>query len=99
MRNGGRIIRNPEATIGMKQNMELLNYFLATSSKEFEDLVIDFYNRMTPDVVYKVILDIEKDEDIIIFDKNYNMELYKRNYQLIGELLIDRGLINKEKGR
>ena len=79
--------------------MELLNYFLATSSKEFEDLVIDFYNRMTPDVVYKVILDIEKDEDIIIFDKNYNMELYKRNYQLIGELLIDRGLINKEKGR
>ncbi len=99
LRNDGRIIRNPEATIGMKQNMELLNYFLATSSKEFEDLVIDFYNRMTPDVVYKVILDIEKDEDIIIFDKNYNMELYKRNYQLIGELLIDRGLINKEKGR
>lgn len=26
-------------------------------------------------------------------------DLYRRNYQLIGELLIDRGLIDKEKGR
>ena len=50
LRNGTRIIRNPKATIGMKQNMELLEYFLTTSSNYFCKLVVDFYNKLAFDI-------------------------------------------------
>ena len=94
--NGTRIINDPSATIGMKQNMELLEYFLITSSKLFCDLVIDFYNKLTPDVVYNVILEVEKFTGITNYDKDYNMKLYKKNYELIGDLLKDMNFIKKE---
>lgn len=94
--NGTRIINDPSATIGMKQNMEFLEYFLITSSKLFCDLVIDFYNKLTPDVVYNVILEIEKFTGITNYDKDYNMKLYKKNYELIGDLLKDMNFIKKE---
>lgn len=96
LRNGTRIINDPSATIGMKQNMELLEYFLITSSKLFCDLVIDFYNKFTPDIVYNVILEVEKFTGISNYDKNYNMKLYKKNYELIGDLLKDMNFIKKE---
>ena len=94
--NGTRIINDPSATIGMKQNMELLEYFLITSSKLFCDLVIDFYNKLTPDVVYNVILEVEKFTGITNYDEDYNMKLYKKNYELIGDLLKDMNFIKKE---
>ncbi len=96
LRNGTRIIKNPKATIGMKQNMELLEYFLTTSSNYFCKLVVDFYNKLAPEVVYSNILEIEKSTGIINHDKDYNMELFRRNYELIGDLLKDKGLIKKE---
>lgn len=76
--------------------MELLEYFLITSSKLFCDLVIDFYNKLTPDVVYNVILEVEKFTGITNYDKDYNMKLYKKNYELIGDLLKDMNFIKKE---
>jgi len=91
LRNGTRIIRNPKATIGMKQNMELLEYFLTTSSNYFCKLVVDFYNKLAPEVVYSNILEKEKSTGIINHDKDYNMELLRRNYELIGDLLKDKG--------
>ena len=44
----------------------------------------------------KNILEIEKSTGIINHDKDYNMELFRRNYELIGDLLKDKGLIKKE---
>lgn len=96
LRNGTRIIKNPKTTIGMKQNMELLEYFLTTSSNYFCKLVVDFYNKLTPEAVYSNVLEIEKATGITNHDKDYNMELFRRNYELIGDLLKDKGLIKKE---
>ena len=96
LRNSTRIIIDPSATIGMKQNMELLEYFLATSSKLFGDLVVDFYNKLTPELVYDVILEVEKSTGITNYDKSYNMKLYHKNYELIGDLLKDMDFIKKE---
>ena len=80
----------------MKQNMELLEYFLTTSSNYFCKLVVDFYNKLTPEAVYSNVLEIEKATGITNHDKDYNMELFRRNYELIGDLLKDKGLIKKE---
>ena len=44
----------------------------------------------------KNILEIEKSTGITNHDKDYNMELFRRNYELIGDLLKDKGLIKKE---
>lgn len=80
-------------------NNEILEYFLSSSSKEFCNLVIDFYYKLTPEVVYNTFLKIEQEENIRISNKDYNIKLYRENYELIGNLLEERGFINKVKGR
>lgn len=76
-----------------------LEYFLSSSSNEFCNLVIDFYYKLTPEVVYNTFLKIEQEENIRISNKDYNIKLYRENYELIGNLLEERGFINKVKGR
>ena len=46
--------------------------------------------------VYNVILEVEKFTGITNYDKDYNMKLYKKNYELIGDLLKDMNFIKKE---
>lgn len=84
-------------TLSMEKNIKSLEYFLATSSKEFNDLVVKFYHKLTPEVVESTFIEIEQNENIIIEDKEYDMKLYKENYRLIGDLLIERGLINGQR--
>ncbi len=98
VRRTNRIIKD-NVSFSTRDNNEMLEYFLSSSAKEFCDLVVDFYYKLTPDVVYNVFLKIEQEENIRISNKDYNIKLYRENYELIGSLLEERGFINKVKGR
>ena len=84
-------------TLSMEKNIEILEYFLATSSKEFSNLVVDIYNKLTPEVVEAVFSEVEKEENITFDEKEYNMKLYRENYRMITELLVERGLIDGQR--
>ena len=84
-------------TLSMEKNIEILEYFLATSSKEFSNLVVDIYNKLTPGVVEAVFSEVEKEENITFDEKEYNMKLYRENYRMITELLVERGLIDGQR--
>ena len=98
VRSTNRIIKD-NVSFSKRDNNEMLEYFLSSSAKEFCDLVVDFYYKLTTEVVYNVFLGIEQEENIRISNKDYNIRLYRENYELIGNLLEERGFINKEKGR
>ena len=98
VRRTNRIIKD-NVSFSTRDNNEMLEYFLSSSAKEFCDLVVDFYYKLTPDVLYNVFLKIEQEENIRISNKDYNIKLYRENYELIGSLLEERGFINKVKGR
>ena len=76
--------------------LESLEYFLATSSIEYNHLVEDFYNKLTPEYIEYVFLKYE-DKGIIIDDKEVYLMLYKCNYNAIGKLLKERGLICEQR--
>ena len=76
--------------------LESLEYFLATSSIEYNYLVEDFYNKLTPEYIEYVFLKYE-DKRIIIDDKEVYLMLYKCNYNAIGKLLKERGLICEQR--
>ena len=71
---------------------------MGTSSSEYSDLVVDFYQKLTPEYVLSVFSKYEQDG--IVLDKverDYYLVLYKMNYNLIGKLLVERGLIDGQR--
>ena len=81
----------------MKSNLEMFEYFIATLGSEQYHLVLDIYNKLTPEVVEAVFSEVEKEENITFDEKEYNMKLYRENYRMITELLVERGLINGQR--
>ena len=77
--------------------MENLEYFIATTSKEFYPIIQEFYNVLTPDLIYEVIKQIEHEENIKFYELEYMMMLYNENYKGITNLLKMRGIINGER--
>lgn len=82
--------------LNIERNLENLEYFLATSTDEYCHLVVDFYNKLTPEYIAAVFLKYEN-EGIIIDDKEFYLMLYKCNYNAIGKLLKERGLICEQR--
>ena len=75
-----------------RDNLEELEYFLATSSSEFIDLFISMYNILTPEVVKNTYLNIleSNNEDISKIDNI--MYKYRINYKVMGELINKRNI-------
>lgn len=75
------------------KNMKAFEYFLATTSSEWYQVVIDIYNKLTPDVVLEEFLHLEE-EGIFIEEKEYYMRGYINNYKCIEKILKERKIIN-----
>ena len=91
-------ILNNHTPLNVERNLEGLEYFMGTSSSEYSDLVVDFYQKLTPEYVLSVFSKYEQDG--IVLDKverDYYLVLYKMNYNLIGKLLVERGLIDGQR--
>ena len=76
----------------IENNLEELEYFLATSSQEFIELFYEIYDKLNPFVIKSVFNNIELEYNIDIPFKDSNLNLYIDYYTLIGELLNTRGL-------
>jgi len=73
-------------------NIEDLEYFLATTSQEFKDILIDMFAKLNPEVVKQIL----EEEELKIgngfkYEKEY-LEDYTKNYELIRRLIYTRGL-------
>lgn len=69
----------------LKYNLEELSYFLDVSSQEFINLFIDMYNKCSVLEVEEIIKSHDQLHAKIFID------LYKKNYELIGTLIKSRG--------
>lgn len=69
----------------LKNNLEELAYFLDVSSQEFINLFIDMYNKCPVSVVEEILKMHDKLHVKIFID------LYRKNYELIGTLIKSRG--------
>lgn len=84
--------------LSIERNIESLEYFIATSSNEYGLLVRDFYLKLTPEYITSVFKRFEN-EGIVIneAEKKYYFVLYKMSYDLIGNLLKERGLLDGQR--
>lgn len=90
-------VSHKKSSFSILHNMENLEYFIATTSKEFYPIIKEFYNVLTPDLIYEVIKQIEHEENIKFYELEYMMMLYNENYKGITNLLKMRGIINGER--
>ena len=75
------------------KNIESLEYFLATSAQEFYDIVLEFYNTLTPDLILLEMKKLNK-MGFTLENQGYSLILYKKYYELIGNLLLERGILH-----
>ena len=78
------------------KNIESLEYFLATSSQEFYDVVLEFYNTLTPDLIAAEMNKLNK-MGFTLENQGHSLMLYKEYYELIGNLLFERGIISGQR--
>ena len=76
----------------IKNNLEELEYFLATSSQEFIELFYEMYDKLNPNVLKSIFNNVELEYNIDIAFKDSNLDLYIDYYTLIDELIHARGL-------
>lgn len=80
----------------LERNISNLKRFLETSDTEFYELFLSIYNTLTPEVVEDAYNELdsielkEEDKELYFGDKEENLELYRKNYRLIGELIMER---------
>lgn len=74
-------------------NIESLEYFLATSALEFYDVVLEFYNTLTPDLIALEMRRLNK-MGFTLDNQGHSLMLYKEYYELIGNLLLERGILH-----
>lgn len=72
----------------LEDSINELDYFLQTSSHEYYDLFINMYTILTPSIIEQELNKIDLDYQ----SKNDMINIYKQNYNLIGELIHKRGL-------
>ena len=80
----------------MLKNIESLEYFLATSAQEFYDIVLEFYNTLTPDLILLEMKKLNK-MGFTLENQEYSLILYKKYYELIGNLLLERGILDGKR--
>lgn len=90
-------VSHKKSSYSILHNMENLEYFIATTSKDFYPIIKDFYNLLTPELIYETIKKIEKEEQIKFYELDYMMMLYNENYKGITNLLKMRGIIDGER--
>ena len=78
------------------KNIESLEYFLATSAQEFYDIVLEFYNTLTPDLILLEMKKLNK-MGFTLENQEYSLILYKKYYELIGNLLLERGILDGKR--
>ena len=72
---------------GFKESLDDLAYFLENNN-EYYDLFINMYTILTPSIIEQELNKIDLDYQ----SKNDMINIYKQNYDLIGELIHKRGL-------
>lgn len=83
-------------SLGMIFNLKSLEYFIATSSKEFYSLLEEFYQILTPEyIMYE--LDKLNEKGYVLEEQEKFVKLYEIYYSLIGDLLLERGIISGQK--
>ena len=78
------------------KNIESLEYFLATSAQEFYDIVLEFYNTLTPDLILLEMKKLNK-MGFTLENQEHSLMLYKKYYELIGNLLLERGILDGKR--
>ena len=74
----------------LKKNLEDLEYFLVTSSSEFNEMVKGIYEMLTPKALKGIFTDLERSEQIEIPSKDNYLDMYARNYKAIGDIILAR---------
>ena len=90
-------VSHKKTSYSILHNLESLEYFIATTSKDFYPIIKEFYELLTPDLIFEVIKQIENEENIKFYELEYMMMLYNENYKGITNLLKMRGIINGER--
>lgn len=78
------------------KNIESLEYFLATSAQEFYDIVLEFYNTLTPDFILLEMKKLNK-MGFTLENQEHSLILYKKYHELIGNLLLERGILDGKR--
>ena len=72
----------------LQSSMEDLEYFLQTSSSEYQELFKNMYEILTPELIKEELNKVEIKKEY----KDDALNVYNENYELIGKLLNKRGL-------
>ena len=74
-----------------------LTQFFKDSSKEFVDIFLSSFFKLTPEKLKKIINEIE-DDYVVKLPEEY-LSIYTAHYEVIKQILIDLNLINEKKER
>ena len=73
-------------------NVRDLKEFLSTSSEEYIDLCINILDKLTPEYVSKVFLDVAYYNTLNDFKKEEYIDAYRYNYELVKNMIVKREL-------